>query len=182
MAITGRPSSYRKEYDQVAKEMCRQGATDAELADAFEVTITTIKNWRISHSSFFAAVKSGKEESDDLVERSLYNRAVGYSYDAVKFFCHDGEVIREPYREHVPPDTVACIFWLKNRRPQEWRDKHDLNVNGRVNVDHRLAPSDIAALAAGDLDELQRKYSETLDLVAEVQQVPAASGNRDREV
>jgi hypothetical protein len=177
----GRPSAYKAEYAQVAKEMCKLGATDADLADAFDVAIATITNWKNTRPNFLAALKGGKHEVDNLVERSLLNRALGYSFDAVKIFCHDGEIIKVPYREHIPPDTTACIFWLKNRRPQEWRDKHDLNVNGRVNVNHSLVPSDIAALAAGDLDELQRKYSETLDLVAEVQQIPAASDDRTRE-
>jgi hypothetical protein len=49
---------------------------------------------------------------------SLYNRANGYSYDAEKIFCDkNGKVTRVPYREHVPPDVTACIFWLKNRDP-----------------------------------------------------------------
>ena len=58
--------------------------------------------------------------------RSLYHKAIGYSYDAVKIFMPAGatEPVYAPYREHVPPDTTACIFWLKNRRQQEWRDVH----------------------------------------------------------
>jgi hypothetical protein len=62
-------------------------------------------------------------DADDRVERSLYNRAIGYSYDAVKIFCDkNGKVTRVPCREHVPPDVTACIFWLKNRNPAKWRD------------------------------------------------------------
>jgi hypothetical protein len=58
----------------------------------------------------------GKAEADNRVERSLYERANGYSYDAFKIFrTKDGDIIRAPYREHVPPDITACIFWLKNR-------------------------------------------------------------------
>ena len=49
---------------------------------------------------------------------SPYNRANGYGYDAEKIFCDkNGKVTRVPYREHVPPDVTACIFWLKNRKP-----------------------------------------------------------------
>jgi hypothetical protein len=52
------------------------------------------------------------------VERSLDQRAVGYERDAVKIFCSkDGKITKVPYREHVPPDVTACIFWLKNRDP-----------------------------------------------------------------
>jgi hypothetical protein len=65
----------------------------------------------------------GKEEADARVERSLYMRAVGYSYDAEKIFCDkNGKVTRVPYREHLPPDVTAQIFWLKNRDPAHWRD------------------------------------------------------------
>src|SRR4029077_16839156 len=59
--------------------------------------------------------------------RSLYQRAVGYSYDAVKIFCDkNGNVTKLPYQEHVPPDLAACIFWLKNRDPARWRDAWQL--------------------------------------------------------
>jgi hypothetical protein len=69
-------------------------------------------------------VFSGKAEADSRVERSLYQRAVGYSYDAVKIFMPAGakKPVYAPYREHVPPDVTACIFWLKNRDPAHWRE------------------------------------------------------------
>jgi hypothetical protein len=65
---------------------------------------------------------SGVERSR--VERSLYERANGYTYDAVKIFMPAGakKPVYAPYREHVPPDVTACIFWLKNRDPAHWRD------------------------------------------------------------
>jgi hypothetical protein len=60
------------------------------------------------------------------VEQSLYRRAVGYSYDAVRIMGYAGEYTHVPYVEHLPPDTTACIFWLKNRRRDLWRDRHML--------------------------------------------------------
>lgn len=62
--------------------------------------------------------------ADDRVERSLYQRAVGYQADAVKIFMPAGaaEPVYAPYRENVQPDTTAAIFWLKNRRKEQWRD------------------------------------------------------------
>jgi len=64
----------------------------------------------------------GKEPADERVTRSLYQRAIGYSYDAVKVFLDPDtkKPIYAPYREHVHPDTTACIFWLKNRRPKRY--------------------------------------------------------------
>src|SRR5271167_3722254 len=66
--------------------------------------------------------------------RSLYQRANGYSYDAVKIFMPAGakKPVYAPYREHVPPDTTAAIFWLKNRDPAHWRDAWQLeHVTGK---------------------------------------------------
>jgi hypothetical protein len=66
----------------------------------------------------------GKKEANNRVERSLYQKANGYSYDAVKIFMPAGakKPIYAPYVEHVPPSDVAAIFWMKNRDPANWRD------------------------------------------------------------
>jgi hypothetical protein len=72
------------------------------------------------------SLKVGKEEADARIERSLYRRAVGYSFKSEKIFCNkDGEVTRVPIVEHMPPDVTAQIFWLKNRA----RSNLVLNVN-----------------------------------------------------
>ncbi len=128
----GRKTLYRAEYAKQAEKLCRLGATDADLADFFGVTVRTILNWQTWHEPFFRALKSGKSAADDRVERSLYLRAVGYTHDAVKIFMPTGakEPVHAPYREHLPPDTTACIFWLKNRRREEWRDKIDHEHGG----------------------------------------------------
>ena len=65
------------------------------------------------------------ERPADRVERSLYHRAIGFSYNAVKIFMPAGakQPVYAPYREHVPPDTAAASLWLRNRRKDEWRDK-----------------------------------------------------------
>jgi hypothetical protein len=82
------------------------------------------------HPEFMQALKVGKSEADDRVERSLYQRAVGYTYPAVKIFMPAGAKtpIYAPYDEHVPPDVTAGIFWSKNRRPDKWRDTWHLEA------------------------------------------------------
>ena len=94
------------------------------------------------------AARIGKAEADDRVERSLYNRAVGYTFVSVKVFCSkDGVITKVPIKEHVPPDVTAQIFWLKNRKPADWRDveqmQHVLIISDRpmteeewIRVDH----------------------------------------------
>jgi hypothetical protein len=81
--------------------------------------------WKHVHPEFLESLKLGKETADRRVEQSLCRRAVGYSYDAVKIMGYEGEYTHVPYVEHVPPDTTACIFRLKNRRRQDWRDRID---------------------------------------------------------
>lgn len=121
-----RPSAYRKEYADQARELCELGATDFELAIFFKVDVRTIYNWKHSHPAFFQALKVGKDALDDRVERSLYQRAVGYSFNAEKIFHHQGAITRADYVEHVPPDPGAAMSWLKNRRGDKWRDKSDV--------------------------------------------------------
>jgi hypothetical protein len=95
--------------------------------EAFDVSVVTIDSWKIRYPEFLGPLKAGKEEADKRVERSLYQRAVGYSYNAVKIFCDkNGNVTKVPYKEHVPPDVTAQIFWLKNRDPAKWRDAWQL--------------------------------------------------------
>ncbi len=129
---------YRDEYAREAKKLCQLGATDRDLAEFFEVTTVTIWRWQARYPEFSAALNRAKDAADDRVERSLYSRATGYTFDSEKIFNNDGEITRVQTTEHVPPDVTACIFWLKNRRPAEWRDKtdhdhthaHTLNLQG----------------------------------------------------
>jgi transcriptional regulator with XRE-family HTH domain len=123
----GRPSKYKADYAARARKACEAGFTDKDLADLFGVSKSTINLWKLEHKDFSDSLKGGKENADNRVEASLYHRAIGYSYDAVKIFLDPDtkKPIYAPYREHVPPDVTACIFWLKNRRPKEWRDVQD---------------------------------------------------------
>jgi hypothetical protein len=89
-----------------------------------------VENRKAPATEFLQALKGGKEQADDRVERSLYQRAVGYTHDATHFTSFQGAVTATPYRNHCPPDVVAQIFWLKNRRPDLWRDKQIQEVTG----------------------------------------------------
>ena len=90
------------------------------------------------------ALGTAKEVLDERIERSLAHRALGYSHPAVKFMTvsdeHGSHIERLEYIEHYPPDTAAMCFWLKNRRPDRWRDvqnieaQHGLYVISEPNV------------------------------------------------
>jgi len=128
--LRGRPSKYEPEFAERAKEMCERGATDYDLAEEFEVNVTTIWRWQTRYDEFCNALKA-KAGYDDRVERSLAQRAVGYTYDTQKVFCFQGTVVRADVVEHVPPDPGACKLWLAARKPKEWRETQRLEHTGR---------------------------------------------------
>ena len=86
------------------------------------------------------------------VKRSLYARAVGYNYEAVKIFmpANREKPVIVPYIEHVPPDVTACIFWLENRDPQHWRDVQNVeHVLGKYIIsDQPMSPGAVGARAS----------------------------------
>jgi|ERR1019366_4473160 hypothetical protein len=130
----GRPSGYKPPFVAQAAKLAKLGATDIEVADFFGVTVRTLYSWKNAHPKFLQSLKAGKEEADNRVERSLFQRACGYEQDALKIFMPAGaeKPVMAEYREVISPDTTACIFWLKNRRRDEWRDKVETEVSGSL--------------------------------------------------
>lgn len=131
-----RPSKFKPEFVGQAKKLSELGATDIEMADFFEVDVRTLYRWKHDHEEFCQAVTCGKDVADERVERSFYNRCVGYSFDAIKIFmpANAAAPVHAPYVEHVPPDTGAAFNWLKNRRPDRWRDKKDVEHSGELGI------------------------------------------------
>jgi len=130
----GRPSSYKPEYAEQAAKLCVLGATDAEMADFFDVALSTFSLWKVKHQEFSDSLKGSKEVADRRVETALYNRAMGYSHEETDVRVVDGAIMMTPMIKHYPPDTTAAIFWLKNRKPDEWRDKRETEHSGSLNV------------------------------------------------
>jgi len=128
----GRPTKYNKDYCEQAKKLCMLGLTDAELGAFFEVDEATINRWKLAHPEFCESLRQGKQIADAEVSAKLYHRATGYSHEAVKIVADakTGQEHKVPYVEHYPPDTTACIFWLKNRQKDKWRDKVDTELTG----------------------------------------------------
>jgi hypothetical protein len=139
----GRPSKYDPAFVKQAEKLCALGATDAEMADFFEVSIVTFNAWKAQHPDFLKSLKDAKGIADNRVERSLYQRAVGFAHDAVKIFmpANAAAPVYAPYREQFPPDTAAAIFWLKNRRKEQWRDKQDHELTGKDGAPLNTGPT-----------------------------------------
>lgn len=148
-----RPTSYKEDYVKLAYNYCIMGADDKKLAEFFEVTVTTVNNWKNQYPEFLESIKKGKDIYDTgTVEKSLLDRANGYTHEEVKLFQfydkESGEVkIKEhTIAKHYPPDPTSMIFWLKNRNPARWRDKMELVGKFDVNnFDVKLTPEEEAA-------------------------------------
>ncbi len=145
----GRPSRYREEFAEQARKLCRLGATDKELADFFGVSVVTLDAWKKRHPEFLGSLKDGKSQADAEVADRLFKRATGYSHKDTKFATFEGKITdTKEFVKHYPPDTIACIFWLKNRRPDLWRDKVGLEHTGpgggpiQTEGDFRPSPED----------------------------------------
>lgn len=133
----GRPSKYKPEFDQQAEKLCHLGATDDEIAEFFDIHIRTLYRWKYDYPSFCHALKIGKEDADNRVERSLYQKATGYTYVEeqvvkIKVGQHEEKVEIVEVERQVPTDTTAAIFWLKNRRSAEWRDRREIEATVEV--------------------------------------------------
>lgn len=102
----------------------RDGLTDEQLAGKMGINPATLYDWKNKYPKISEALKKGKEVVDIQVENALLKRALGYDYQEqrIEKSDKDGTKIIQTIR-HVPADTTAQIFWLKNRRPDKWRDK-----------------------------------------------------------
>ena len=121
---------YRKEYDDLARNFCLMGATNADLAKFLNVGDRTIDYWLARKPSFREAVNEGKMAADATAASRLFSRVLGYDHKAVHFATVQGELVEREYIKHCPPDVTACIYWLKNRQPNHWRDKREVAIEG----------------------------------------------------
>lgn len=136
----GRPTEYKREYNDQAYKLCLLGATDNDLADFFNVTEQTINNWKKEYEEFFESINAGKEIADMDVAFSLHqgtkDRIVtekkGFKVKKV-YYDENGKRVEEERIEMIdeerviPSDFRNVQFWLKNRKPKQWRDKQEID-------------------------------------------------------
>ena len=102
----------------------RDGLTDEQLAAKIGINPATLYDWKNKYPKISEALKKGKEVVDIQVENALLKRALGYDYqeERIERSEKDGVKVVQTIK-HIPGETTAQIFWLKNRRPDKWRDK-----------------------------------------------------------
>jgi hypothetical protein len=127
MAKVGRPSDYDpKIHPQIVAKLAAEGKIVAEMSEIIGIDDATFYRWQNAYPEFCEAVKAGKAQPDDEIEEALYRRAKGFTYKE-----------KSPLGTHEKvalPDTKAITFWLKNRRPEKWRDREEIALTGPVEI------------------------------------------------
>lgn len=108
----------------------RNGLTYEQIAKNIGITDRTLYAWMKEYSPISQTLKKGREVVDIEVENALLKRALGYTYREVTYEEDNGELKKKKVVvKEVVPDTTAQIFWLKNRKPEDWRDKKNIEVS-----------------------------------------------------
>ena len=114
-----------------------------QIAENIGINPATLYDWKKKYPEISEALKKGKEVVDIEVENALLKRALGYEYTETKTeeYLVEGVPVKRVTKtvKEVVPDTTAQIFWLKNRRPGQWRDKHDMELSGEVKAGNPYA-------------------------------------------
>lgn len=147
----GRPSKFFELDLKQVKILIQRGFTNQQIAEFFNISVDSLSEWQKRYPKFSAALKGWKKEADEKVERCLYERATGFEYDEIVYEksktgglsigikdeeiedikhsdCYKTKIIVKK----VVPDVTAQIFWLKNRQPERWRDRQEIDHSGKV--------------------------------------------------
>jgi transposase-like protein len=118
----GRPTVYKPEYAEIARDACMTGASSETLAEHFGVCRRTIDSWIATVPEFGDAVRHARQVADGSVVAALYARATGLKRKTIKIVEGNGDPVTTTLTVDVLPDVRACIFWLRNRQPEQWRE------------------------------------------------------------
>jgi hypothetical protein len=153
----GRPSPYvERVHPKLAYALAVRGLTDEQMAEEIGISIPTFYAWQKKHPEFLKALKDGKENPDAAVEGALFKKAVGFKQLVKKPMVASGVVEIIEFEQTVDPDTTAQIFYLKNRRPDRWRDKQEVEHTGELNFTN-LTPEEFEKRKAELLAKVGKK-------------------------
>jgi hypothetical protein len=138
MATPGQPTLYKPEHCELAHNYCLLGATNEVLGDFFGVTSRTIDNWIAAHPDFADAVHRGRAVADARVVRALFDRACGFSHEVSRTTLYRGKEQTVTNTVSYPPDTQACMFWLRNRQRHYWQARVEASLEVADDMAARL--------------------------------------------
>jgi len=165
----GRPTDYKEEYNDQVYKLCLLGATDSDIANFFQVTETTINNWKIKYEMFFESIKKGKIISDMEVAYSMYSTTKDREVTELKgfklkrvYYNDEGKRIEEERIELaeetrvIPADFRSMSLWLRNRKSDSWRDRQEVDHTSKgdkiqyISLGHGINPEENNAESIGN--------------------------------
>lgn len=154
----GCPTKYNPQFHPAwAKSLATLGAIDETIASKMNISVPTLIAWKKKYPEFLKALSEGKASIDEQVESALFRRAMGYDYDEVtekpKIIKRNNrpvEVMAVAEVKHLQkaPEVLAQMFWLKNRKAENWRDKQEVEHSG--NLSYKVIPDDILEEETGE--------------------------------
>lgn len=168
MKQVGARTKYRADFPERAEALAKKKLLDSGIAKSLGISLSTYYLYQEKHPEFMEAIKRGKAPVDQDVEDAFIRRALGYDVEEVtteqEFVGGLGEAgdldaknrrmvqvkIRKT-KKHIAPDVVAGIFFLKNRRPDKWRDKREaeITLTPKMSLDELIKSTE----ALGDDDD-----------------------------
>ncbi len=148
----GRESLYDPSMNDMARKLALLGLTDKEMAEFFGVDERTFNNWKAEFPAFFLSVQEGKTVADANVADSFYKRATGEHVEIEKIVKNraTGESSVIKVKTYIPGEAGAALNWLKNRRKRDWRDKHEVEHSGTIDVTKEQRDAAVAAATRAD--------------------------------
>lgn len=148
---------------KIIEGWARDGLSNKQIAHNIGIDEATFYTWQHKYDKFHEAVKKGKEVIDREVENALLKRALGYEAEETKTYFKkgkNGEETKhiEKTKKHVAGDTTSMIFWLKNRKPDEWNDRREITHTGSID-------SNVKMFEKVSTDELRDIVSDVKDIL-----------------
>lgn len=135
-------SKYQEDFPLLAEGYARDGLIDKEIAMKLGISEQVFYDYQKRYPEFSESIKRGKAPVDIEVEKALLKSALGFEYEEIQQEARiiagkEYKVIRKVKR-FVPPSNTAQIFWLKNRKPNKWRDKQELDIGSDVTIEVKI--------------------------------------------
>lgn len=134
----------------------RDGLTDEQIAYNMGINVATLYRYKQSYCEICNALKKGKEVVDTMVENALLKRALGYKYtETTKQLVENPKTgktelkVTKEIEKEMPPDVTAIIYWLKNRKPDIWKDKQNIEISGELQSEKSKLDNIISQMRAG---------------------------------
>ncbi len=134
----GKKTLFKHQFTQLAVNYAKLGATNPQMAEYLGVGLSTFERWLKVNPEFGKRVRAAKVRANSTVADSLYHRAKGYETTETHVSSYNGNITLTEIPKRYPPDPTSMIFFLKNRDPENWRDKKDHEMTGNISVSKLL--------------------------------------------